>query len=269
MIKFVANIAMLFTEYPILQRFDAAAKAGFRVVEIWSPTEVDPQDIRRAKEAAGVELLQFNADAGDFFGGEMGLLSLPDRRAQFRSSFEAELGYAGLLGTRQFNCLLGNRSPAYTVEAQLACARENLEWVHPLLEERDLYLNIELLSPAVAPHYLLTSSRELFSLLRELDLPRVGAQHDLFHMQLLEGNLVTTMRENLPHIGHVQIADAPGRNQPGTGEINYRYVLGQIEAMGYDRFVSLEYKPLGSTKESLTWLPVECRVQARALDLML
>ena len=124
MIRFVANIAMLFTEFPILQRFQAAAEAGFRVVEIWSPTEVDPQEIRQAKEAAGVELLQFNAHAGDMPAGEKGLLSLPDRKAQFRASFEAELGYAELLGTRQFNCLLGNRTPAYTLEAQLELEAE-------------------------------------------------------------------------------------------------------------------------------------------------
>jgi hydroxypyruvate isomerase len=253
----------------LLGRLETAAQAGFRVVEIWMFENVSPKDLAQALQTAGLQLLQFNLHAGDFFAGEMGVMSLPDRVDEFRSNFEQEVGYAEIVGVRQFNGILGNRSPDYTVEEQLACARQNLEWAHPILEAHDLKINIELLGPAVAPNYLLTRSRDLFVFLQELDLPRIGVQYDLFHMQLLEGNLVTTMRENLARVGHIQIADVPDRHQPGTGEINYRYVFGELEKMGYNGFISLEYKPLGSIEESLAWLPVDCRVQGRAADLVL
>ena len=132
-----------------------------------------------------------------------------------------------------------------------------------------MFLNVEPLSTYHGPHFLFARPSDVFSILEELDLPGIGVQVDLFHMQLMEGNLTSTLRDNLALVGHVQIADVPDRNQPGTGEINFRFVLGELEAMGYDRFVSLEYTPLGSTEESLAWLPVECRVQAPACDLKL
>jgi hydroxypyruvate isomerase len=269
MIRFAVNLGTLFTEVPLIERFQRAADAGFRVVEIWSPIEVEPQELARAQKEAGLELLQFNLDVGDLAAGDRGLLVLPHQKERFRLGFEKAIQLARLLGARQFNCLAGNRDPAYSQEEQLACLRENLEWLHPRLEASDLHLNIEPLSGFHSPDYLFTRSRDLFPLLGELGLPRIGVQYDVFHMQLTEGNLVTTMRHNLSLIGHIQIADAPNRHQPGTGEINYRYVLAEIEAMGYDKFVSLEYDPLDSTEESLAWLPVECRVQARASDLAL
>jgi len=269
MIKFVANLGMLFTEHPLLERFQKAAEAGFRVVEIWSPIEAEPQELAQAIKAAGVELLQFNLDAGDMAAGDRGFLALPEQKERFRSGYEMAVQLAGLYGARQVNCLAGNKTAANSREEQLACLKDNLEWLHPQLEANDLYLNVELLNKYHSPDYILGQSGELFSILDELDLPRIGFQYDFFHIQLQEGNLVTTLRQNLPRVGHIQIADAPDRHQPGTGEINYRYVLGEIEAMGYDKYVSLEYAPLGTTEESLAWLPVECRVQAQAADLAL
>ena len=269
MLKFAANLALLFPKAPLLERFQKAADAGFRVVEMWVPFEFALKELAQAREEAGVQLLQFNLDMGDYASGERGLLSHPDQKGRFRAGFELALEYARRLGVRQFNCLAGNRVTDYSKDEQLACMKENLEWVVPHLEANDMVLNIEPLDAFYNPDYLFTRSRELFPLLRELGLPGIGVLYDIFRAQLMEGNLVTTMRENLPLIGHIQIADVPGRHQPGTGEINFRYVLAAIEAMGYDKFVSLEYAPLGSTEESLAWLPVECRVTARADDLQL
>jgi hydroxypyruvate isomerase len=269
MIKFAANLAMLFNNVPLAERFRKAADSGFRVVEIWSPVEVHPKKLAEIIKDTGIELLQFNLDIGDLQAGDRGLLALPDQKERFRSGFERLIPLAGLFGARQFNGHVGNRVPACSLEEQLACMRENLEWLHPQLEAHDLYLNIEPLSEFHSPNYLFPRSRELFSALREFGLARIGVQYDLFHAQLMEGNLLTTLRENLSLMGHIQVADAPDRHQPGTGEINYRNVLAEIEALGYDKYVGLEYDPLGSTEESLDWLPVECRVQARARDLEL
>ncbi len=266
MIKFAVNLAMLFTEVPLLARFQLAAEAGFRVVEVWSPVD---EGLAAAIESAGVELLQFNLDMGNLQAGDRGLLSLPNQMDRFRAGFEMAIYHTDNLSVRQLNCLVGNRDLSFSMDEQLACMRDNLEWLHPQLEANDLILNIEPLSRFHSPNYLFVQSQELFSLLRELKLPRIGVQYDLFHAQLMGDNLVMTMRENISIIGHIQIADAPGRHQPGTGEINFRYVLAEIETMGYDQFVSLEYEPFGSTEESLVWLPVECRVQAQASALKL
>jgi hydroxypyruvate isomerase len=264
MIKFAANLSMLFPEVPLLERFQKAADAGFRVVEIWSPLD---EGLAEAKKNAGVELLQFNLDEGDESAGERGFLSIPDQQQRFRSGFKNAIRYADKLNVQQFNCLTGNREPAYSWEAQMACMRENLEWLYPQLEANDLRLNIEPLNLFSSPYYLLPWPKELFSILKALELPRIGVQYDLFHAQLMEGNLIATMRENLSLIGHIQIADAPGRHQPGTGAIDYRFVLAEIDAMGYEGFIGIEYVPLGLTVESLSWLPVGSRVQTRARDL--
>lgn len=268
MIKFAANLSILFQEVPLLERFQKAVDAGFQVVEIWSPIETDPHALVKAKNEAGIELLQFNLDMGDLAAGDRGLLSIPDFTERFRSGFEMVMQLAKLYNVRQLNCLVGNKVENQTKEIQLLCMKDNLEWLHPQLEVNDLALNIEVLSSVQSPNYLLTGFGELFSIVKQLDLPRVGVQYDLFHAQLMEGNLVTTVRENLPLIGHIQIADVPDRHQPGTGEVNYRYVLAEIEAMGYKKFVSLEYEPLGSTDESLNWLPLESRVSATSNNLI-
>jgi hydroxypyruvate isomerase len=266
MIKLAANLSILFTEMPLAERFQKAADAGFRVVEVSYPLD---EESTKAKEDAGLELLQFNLEMGDLESGDRGLLSLPNHKECFRSDFEEAIQHADRLQVRQLNCLPGNRDAAFSIEEQLACIRENLEWLHPQLDASDLLLNVEPLSIYHGPHLLFARPSDVFSILKQLDLPRIGVQYDLFHMQLMEGNLTTTLRDNLSLIGHIQIADVPDRHQPGTGEINYRYVLGELEVMGYEKFVSLEYTPLGSTEESLAWLPVECRVHAQAGDLRL
>lgn len=266
MIRFSVNLGLLFTEVPILERFHKAADSGFRVVEIWSPLD---EGLAEAIKKAGVELLQFNLEMGDLQAGDRGFLCLPDQIERFRAGFELAVQYARHLGVRQLNCLAGNRLEGYALKAQLACMKDNLEWLHPQLEANDLTLTIEPVSRFHSPDYILSRPREWFSFVRELGLVRIKVLYDLFHAQVEEGNLTTTIRENLPLIGHIHIADAPGRHQPGTGEIDYAYVLAEIDAMGYEGYVGLEYIPLGSTEASLGWLPVDGRVQAHTSELRL
>ena len=261
MIRLAASLGLLFQEVPILERFRRAAEAGFSVVEMWTPFSLPLDELFGAKETAGVTLLQFNLDMGDVPAGERGFLSLPDQKERFRSGFDLALQYARRLEVRQLHCLTGNRMPGFSREDQLACMRDHLEWLVPQLETNDLHLNIEPLNTFESPDYLFSRPSTLFATLRALDLPRIGVTYDLYHAQLMEGNLASTLRENLPLVGHIQVADVPGRHQPGTGEINYPFVFSEIEALGYEGFVSLEYIPLGSTEESLAWLPPESRVR--------
>jgi len=267
LIKLVASLGLLFKEVPLLERFGRAAAAGFSVVEMWTPFDLPLDKLVRAKEKAGVSLLQFNLDMGDVPAGERGFLSLPDQKERFRSGFDLALKYARQLNVRQLHCLTGNRLPGFSRKDQLTCLRDNLEWLVPRLETNDLYLNIEPLNAFESPDYLISRPSNLFAILRGLDLPRVGVLYDLYHAQLMEGNLVSTLRENLALVGHIQVADVPDRHQPGTGEINFPFVFSEIEAVGYEGFVSLEYIPIGSTEESLAWLPRESRVTIELPDL--
>jgi hydroxypyruvate isomerase len=264
MIRFSANLGLLFTEAPILERFQRAADAGFRVVEVWSPLDTG---LAEAIERAGVELLQFNLEMGDLQAGDRGFLCLPDQIERFRAGFELAIQYARQLGVRQLNCLAGNRIEGYSLEAQMACMKDNLEWLHPQLEANDLTLTLEPVSRFHSPHFILSRASEWFAFVDELGLERIRVLYDLFHAQLEEGNLTATMRENLSLIGHIHVADAPDRHQPGTGEIDYDFVFAELESMGYEGYVGLEYIPLGSTEESLSWLPAQSRVQTFASEL--
>jgi len=269
LIKVVASLGLLFKEVSILERFERAAAAGFSVVEMWTPFDLPLDELVRAKEKAGVSLLQFNLDMGNVPAGERGFPSLPDQKERFRSGFDLALEYARRLEVRQLHCLAGNRIPGFSREDQLACMRDNLEWLVPQLETSDLHLNIEPLNAFESPDYLFSHPGNLFAALRDLALSRIGVIYDLYHAQLMAGNLVSTLRENLALVGHIQVADVPGRHQPGTGEINFPFVFSEIEAVGYEGFVSLEYIPIGATEESLAWLPMESRVtmQIAGLDL--
>ena len=269
MLKVVASLGLLFNESPLPERFQRAADAGFRMVEMWCPFEWPAAQLASAVKRAGVELLQFNLDMGDVPGGDRGFLALPEARERFRSGLAMALEYAAELGVRQLHSLSGNRMEGVTLQDQLACMRDNLEWLVPQLERHDLRLNIEPLNAFESPKYLFSRPGDLFSALHDWGLPRIGVTYDLYHAQLMEGNLVGTLRQSLPLVGHIQVADAPGRHQPGTGEINFPYVFSQLEALEYARFVSLEYVPLGSTEESLSWLPRKYRVAMRGDDIRL
>lgn len=269
MLRFLANTEMLFTESPWTERFQKAADAGFRVVEIWVPYRVDVDVLGAELRRTGLELLQFNMAMGDAAQGEKGLLCLPDRVEEFRKAFERDLETGKTLGVKQFNCPAGNRSDRFAFEDHLSCMRRNLEWMSPRLQAAGLRVNIEPLNSFQNPQYFIPKAVPLFQYLRQWRIPNIGLQYDVFHAQMMEGNLVGTLKANLDLLGHVQIADAPDRHEPGTGEINYRFVLGELEKMGYSGYVSLEYNPLRSTEDSLRFLPKECRVKGTVEQLAL
>lgn len=269
MIRFAANLSMLFKEVPFLERFAKAVGAGLSAVEFMSPFDHDLDQLVAAVEQAGVRVVQYNFLDGNVAQGDRGFLSHPPKKQEWRESLEEAIELAARLKLRQLNSLAGNLLDNLSREEQIACLEDNLRWAIPRLQAAGLPLMLEALNNYDNPGYLLTHSWGVLEILRRVDSPWVRFQYDIYHMQRMEGNLVKTIRNNMDRIGHVQVADCPGRHQPGTGEINYRFVLKALEETGYDGYVGLEYVPLGTTEESLAWLPFGKRKESTIDDLHL
>ena len=251
--RFLANLSMLFTELPFLERFAAARRAGFRTVEVQFPYDYAIGDLRHALPDAGVELYLINLPAGDWDAGDRGIAADPARVEEFRLGVAQALDYAGALGVRRLNCLAGRRTAA-DARAQWQTLLANVRHAAAALQRLDALLLVEPINRRDIPDFFLGTSAEALRLLDQAGASNLALQYDVYHMQRGEGELTGTLRRHLPRIGHIQIADAPGRHQPGTGEINFRYLLGQLDAMGYPGYVSLEYVPEPDTVSSLTWL---------------
>lgn len=269
MLRFAANIAIAFKEYPFYERFRHAAEAGFGAVEFMSPFEYDVDRVIDAVNQTGLRVVQFNFLDGDLAAGERGYASHPSKQTTWRGQLQRSLELAQQLDVRQVNSLVGVTLEDVGREAQTACLVENLCWAAPLLEKAGIPLMVEALNTYDNDGYLLARSSDVMEVLDKVDSPWVRFQYDVYHMQRMEGDLVHTIRACIDRIGHVQIADNPGRHEPGTGEINYRFVLGALEEAGYEGYVSLEYVPSGATQESFGWLPLECRKECTAADLNL
>jgi hydroxypyruvate isomerase len=255
--KFSANVSILFKEVPFLERFERAARAGFSGVEFWWPAE--PLDeVEAAIAAAGVSVALFNFDAGDMPAGDRGLLSDHDRQHAFRANVPVALELAGRLGCPRLNALVGVERAPGERERQLALAAENVAWAADLAALQGVDVLIEAVNTFENGPYLLPTTRQAAAFIAAVDRPNVKLQYDAYHMQRMEGNLVATISEHAPQIAHIQVADSPGRGEPGTGEINYPFVLDAIEALGYDGWIGLEYNPTtAATEDSLGWLPAQ------------
>ena len=211
MIRFSANLGLLFDFAPLRERFQLAADAGFRVVEIWFPHLESLADLVEAKAAAGVQVLQFNMDRIDFAGGERGTLGLPEHVERFRADLEVAIATARRLGAQQFNALAGNRSATCSRADQLECLKDNLRWAAMRLANTDLRLVVEPLSLELNRDYLMPRPSELFAIVEELGSTHVAVLYDIFHAHLAGDDLVATLRRRGSNIGHIQVADAPGR----------------------------------------------------------
>jgi hydroxypyruvate isomerase len=260
-LRFCANLSVLFKEVPFTQRFGRAAEAGFGAVEFWWPgREADLGDVERAVGEAGLDVALFNFDAGDMPSGERGLVSDPGRVEQFRENVPVALDLARKLGCRRMNVLVGHEKEGMDRGEQLALARENVAFAADGAKEAGVTVLVEAVNTFENGPYLLRTTGQAVEFARSVGRPNVKIQHDLYHMQRMEGNLVATLEENVGEIGHVQVADSPGRGEPGTGEIHYPFVLAELERLGYDGYVGLEYNPTtGTTEESLGWLPEQGR----------
>ena len=260
-LKYCINLSMLYTEHPFLDRFAKAARAGFRAVEFFFPYEFDLKEMRARLEDFGLVQVLFNLQPGEAAAGEWGTLSNPRRRDFFRSSFARALEVAKYLDCARLNVMFGNKVDCVERNALAQCAVENLSWAAPLAGQAGVTLLIEPLNETDFPNYALHRIGEALNLIKQVNHPGVKLQCDVYHAQMTEGNLINTIKRCLPDIGHIQIADVPGRHQPGTGEINYPNVLSALEKLGYTGYVGLEYSPSNGTESSLAWLAREERGQ--------
>jgi hydroxypyruvate isomerase len=251
---FSANLSLLFTDIPFLDRFAAAAAAGFRAVEFQFPYEYGAPDLLERLKGLTLEVDLFNLPVGGDVGGERGVAGLPGRQAEFRSGVEAALTYASALGTRKINCPLGLRDRSLAWEAQYGAAVENLGWAAARLGESGIRLHVEVLNRVENPDFLLTDLTLAEKLLDDVGSPNLWLQFDMYHVQRTQGDVVATLRRLSGRIGHVQIADSPARGEPGTGELNYRFILRELDRLGYEGRVGLEYTPTRPTVESLAWV---------------
>jgi hydroxypyruvate isomerase len=263
-VRFSINLSLLFADVPFLERFARAAEAGFDAVEFWWPTGISLPDLAAAVEEAGVDVAMFNFDGGDMASGERGYLNDPEREGLFREHVSVALELAARLGCDRINALVGVAREGEAVADQLARSGANVAWAAEQAARSGVTVLVEALNTFENGPYLLTRTAAAAAFVDSVGQPNVKLQYDAYHMQRMEGNLSANLGEHVDRIGHIQIADSPGRNEPGTGEINFDYVLGVIESSDYDGWVGLEYRPsTGSTEASLGWLPRERRGYAR------
>ena len=252
--QFAANLTMLFTEEPFIDRFEAAAKAGFKAVEFLFPYAHTAQQVRNAALEAGVQIVLHNLPAGDWDAGERGIACLPERVSEFREGVAKAIEYATALGVTQVNCLAG-KAPAGADAAVLrATFVENLRFAAGQLGAHGIRLLIEPINTFDIPGFYLHGTAQALALMDEVGSDNLFLQYDIYHMQRMEGELAATMQKHLPRIAHIQLADNPGRNEPGTGEINYAFLFQHLDRIGYTGHIGCEYKPKTTTTAGLGWL---------------
>jgi hydroxypyruvate isomerase len=251
--KFAANLTMLFTEVDFLDRFDRAAKAGFRGVEYLFPYAYKPEQLAEKLAANGLTQVLHNLPAGNWEGGERGIACLPDRVGEFREGVGRAIEYAKVLNCPQLNCLSGIAPGG----ADAATVRDtfvgNIRYAADELKKHGIRLLIEPVNTRDIPGFYLNRTKQALDLIDESGSDNVFVQYDVYHMQIMEGDLARTVETNLARIKHIQLADNPGRNEPGTGEINYPFLFGFFDRIGYDGWIGCEYKPRGKTEEGLDW----------------
>ena len=251
--RFAANLTMLFTEHPFLHRFEHAAQAGFDAVEFLFPYAYSAEEIKQQLDRHGLKLVLHNLPPGDWDAGERGIACHPDRVAEFRAGVAQGITYAKALGVGQLNCLAG-KAPADVADAVLRKTLvENLRFAAAALKDAGLRLLIEPINTFDIPGFYLSRTAQAISILDEVGADNAFVQYDIYHAQRMEGELAATLQKYLPRIGHVQLADNPGRNEPGSGEINYPFLFAHLDRIGYSGWIGCEYKPAATTEAGLGW----------------
>jgi hydroxypyruvate isomerase len=248
--KLAANLSMLFPGVQFPDRFAVAARAGFRYVEYQFPYQWSPDELARRARDAGVQVVLHNLPAGDFAKGDRGIACLPGREQEFRESVERAIDYAGAARCPRLNCLAGI---APVDREHFAVLAENVRYAARKLGAAGLSLTLEPINTRTVPGFFLSRSAQALDVLNAAGEGNALLQYDFFHMQIMEGDLATTVARLLPRIGHIQLADVPDRHEPGTGEINFDFLLRRLDALGYSGYVGCEYNPRGDTLEGLKW----------------
>ncbi len=251
--KFAANLTMLFTEHAFLDRFEHAAKAGFEAVEFLFPYAFKAQDIKQRLDDNGLKLVLHNLPAGDWDAGERGIACHPDRVEEFRAGVARAIEVATTLGVPQLNCLAGKAPPGVDEALLRKTFVANLKYSAAELKKAGLKQLIEPINTYDIPGFYLNRTAQALAILDEVGADNAHVQYDIYHAQRMEGELAATMHKHLPRIGHIQLADNPGRNEPGTGEINYPFLFAFLDRIGYQGWIGCEYKPAATTEAGLGW----------------
>lgn len=252
--QFSANLSLLFTELDFLDRFQAAAEAGFTAVEFQFPYSYPVETILERLRWHRLELVLHNLPAGNWEAGERGIACLPDRVNEFRAGVDQAIAYAAALNCPRLNCLAGVAPvniPTPELEQTLV---ENLRYAAAEVLKAGIILLTEPVNILDIPGFLIHHSTQALELIDRTNADNLRLQYDVYHMQIMEGNLAYTLEKHLDQIGHIQIADVPGRHEPGTGEINFPFLFDHLDRIGYRGWVGCEYRPLTTTRAGLGWL---------------
>ncbi|EPJ55930.1 MAG: hydroxypyruvate isomerase [Osedax symbiont Rs2] len=254
MTEFSANLSTLFTEVALLERFGLAAQAGFSAVEIQFPYSLSKTAIKQQLQKHQLKLTLINLPAGDTAAGDLGIACLPERNIEFRESVATAVDYARYLGVTKINCLAGKKPQQLSASEAQATFIGNLTYAASYLKDYNITLLIEAINTEDVPNFFLSNSAQAIKLIKEIDQCNLKFQYDLYHMQLMEGNLINTITKYFAYIGHIQIADVPNRSEPGTGEINFPNIFNALALLGYTDEIGLEYFPNESTQSGLVKL---------------
>nr|WP_298166043.1 hydroxypyruvate isomerase [uncultured Pseudomonas sp.] len=252
--RFAANLSMLFTEVDFMDRFAAAAEAGFSGVEYLFPYDFSAEEVKASLDANKLEQVLFNLPAGDWAKGERGIACHPDRVEEFRAGVDQAIAYAQVLGNKQVNCLVGIRPQGYDCASIEQTLVDNLRYAATMLQDAGIKLVMEMINTRDIPGFYLCTTKQALDIRDKVGSANLYLQYDIYHMQIMEGDLARTMESNLAVINHVQLADNPGRHEPGSGEINYRFLFEHLDRIGYQGWIGCEYKPATTTAAGLGWM---------------
>jgi hydroxypyruvate isomerase len=251
--RLAANLSMMFNEVPFLDRFAAARKAGFEGVEFLFPYDFQASALKERLGAEGLSQVLFNMPPGDWTAGERGMASIPGRQSEFRESVKKALDYAAVLDCQQVHCMAGIVPAGVPMATATAVYAANLAWATEQAKPAGVKLVIEPINHRDMPGYFLNTQAQGAAIIEAIGRDRVGLQFDVYHVQVTEGDITKRMEQFMPVIAHMQIADVPARNEPGTGEIGWRYVFRRMDELGYAGWVGCEYRPAGETIAGLGW----------------
>ena len=252
--RFAANLTMLFTELPFLDRFEAAAEAGFTAVEYLFPYDFPKEELVARLRSHKLKQVLHNLPAGNWAGGERGIACHPGRVEEFRAGVERAIEYAHALDCPQLNCLAGKLPDAVSGQEAWATLVDNLRFAAGRLRGAGLRLLVEPINTYDIPGFFLSRTEQAITLIDEVGADNLFLQYDIYHAKRIEVELAGTLSKHLARIGHIQLADNPGRNEPGTGEINWPFLFRHLDALGWKGFIGCEYKPRTTTQEGLGWI---------------
>jgi hydroxypyruvate isomerase len=252
-LRLCANLNFLFTEVPLLDRFEAAAAAGFRGVELLAPYEAPAAALRARLDAAGLSAVLINSFAGDREKGERGMACLPGKEPAFRDSIERSLEYASALGCGMIHFMGGVKPDDVPFDLAAALYATRLAWAAERARAAGVRLMLEAINQRDIPGYVVRTQEQAAALVKAIGTDSVGLQFDIYHCQTAQGDVTRRLEALMPLIGHIQVADVPSRSEPGTGEVGWDFLFGRIEALGYQGWIGCEYKPAGETGVGLAW----------------